>query len=116
AGGGRGPTAYVSGSGLPTNGQLDAPVAASPGRSLPVVLFSPGFYMPRTLSTGTAEHLASHGYVVISIDHTGDALATVFPDGRVVPQRITDSYSDATLRKAVDTRVADAKFVIDFVD
>ncbi|MFC7449754.1 alpha/beta hydrolase family protein [Rhodococcus daqingensis] len=107
---------YLPGTGLPTNGHLDAPVAASGKRSLPVVLFSPGFYMPRTLSTGTAEHLASRGYVVISIDHTGDALATVFPDGRVVPQRMTDSYSEATLRKAADTRVADAKFVIDVVE
>nr|WP_169310573.1 Tat pathway signal protein [Rhodococcus oryzae] len=113
---GREPAEYVPGSGLQTNGHLDAPVAASGRRSLPVVLFSPGFYIPRTLSTGTAEHLAGRGYVVISIDHTGDALATVFPDGRVVPQRMTDSYSDATLRKAIDARVADARFVIDFVE
>ncbi|WP_051637558.1 alpha/beta hydrolase family protein [Rhodococcus sp. UNC363MFTsu5.1] len=110
------PAEYVPGSGLQTNARLDAPVASSGPRSLPVVLFSPGFYMPRTLSTGTAEHLAGRGYVVISIDHTGDGLATVFPDGRVVPQRMPDAYSEATLRKALDTRVADARFVIDVVE
>ncbi|MFD4367101.1 alpha/beta hydrolase family protein [Rhodococcus sp. NPDC058521] len=101
---------------LRTNGHVNAPVASNGDRSLPVVLFSPGFNVPRFLNTVHAEALAARGYVVISIDHTGDALATGFPDGRVVPTRIPDEYSDAGLRGAIDARVADARFVMGVVD
>jgi predicted dienelactone hydrolase len=35
----------------------------------PVVLFPPGFGVERELYAGLAEDLASHGYVVLAIDH-----------------------------------------------
>ena len=50
----------------------------------PVVLFSPGFGVERELYAGLVEDLASHGYVVVSIDHPHDAGVVEFPDGRVV--------------------------------
>ncbi|HEX5753922.1 MAG TPA: hypothetical protein VFZ09_47500 [Archangium sp.] len=67
-----------------TNAFADAPL--SPARdAFPVVLFSPGFGMNAELYTVLLEDLASHGYVVVGIDHTFIATLTVFPDGREVP-------------------------------
>ncbi|NLG56262.1 MAG: hypothetical protein GX542_11565, partial [Rhodococcus sp.] len=93
-----------------TNGHYNAPVAAG---AHPVVLFSPGYQVPRFLYTIQAESLASRGYVVISMDHPKDGLVSVFPDGRTVPGGVADSYTDAGLKKAIDTRIADAQLAID---
>nr|WP_240945462.1 hypothetical protein [Rhodococcus sp. HNM0569] len=92
---------------------VDSPTNATTERSLPVVLFSPGFMVPRDAYRTLTRDLASRGYVVLSVDHTGDAVATRFADGRVVPMQLPDPYSDATLQRAIDTRVADLGFVAD---
>lgn len=59
----------------------------------PILLFSHGFNGFRNQNTFQVEELASQGYIVLSIDHTFDAAATVFPDGRtayVQPINLTD--------------------------
>jgi predicted dienelactone hydrolase len=68
---------------LATNSRLDAPVANG-GAPFPVILFNHGWGGRRTNDTFLTEELASHGYVVASIDHTYNAAVVVFPDGRVV--------------------------------
>src|SRR6476646_138342 len=68
----------------------------------PVVLFSPGFGAERELYAGLIEDLASHGYIVVAIDHPHDAGIVEFPDGRVV---IPASPMDMTA--AVSVRVAE---------
>ncbi|PFR37787.1 alpha/beta hydrolase family protein [Bacillus thuringiensis] len=58
-----------------------------------ILLFSHGFNGFRYQNTFQVEELASQGYIVLSIDHTFDAAATVFPDGRtayVQPINLTD--------------------------
>ena len=50
----------------------------------PVVLLSPSGFPPLLLS-GTAEGLASHGFVVVGVNHTYETTVTVFPGGRTVP-------------------------------
>ena len=65
-----------------TNAVTDATPAGNQ-RSLPLVVLSPGFTNPRSVLTGLAEDLASHGYVAAGIDHTYESFATAFPDGRV---------------------------------
>ena len=63
----------------------------------PVVLGSHGLPAFRKLGSSNAEDLASHGYVVVDIDHS-DCWATEFPDGRYlvgnhagdVPGRLQD--------------------------
>ena len=73
----------------------------------PVVLFSPGFGVERELYAGLVEDLASHGYVVVAIDHPHDASIVQFPDGHVVrPSREMD------IRAALSVRVADTRFVL----
>ena len=52
--------------------KLDATANAAPLQrrgGWPVVLFSPGFGVERGLYTSLTEDLASHGYVVVAIDH-----------------------------------------------
>ncbi|MER6996438.1 alpha/beta hydrolase [Streptomyces sp. NPDC000410] len=87
----------------------------------PVVLYSPGGGDPRTMGTGVAEELAAHGYVVVTIDHPGDAGEVDFPvttEERKEKIRETvlrgDARTDPELfRTMIDTRIADARFVLD---
>ncbi|GAA0228064.1 lipase [Cryptosporangium japonicum] len=98
-----------------THGAVGAPVATKPGGH-PVVLFSPGYGAERNSSAALVEELASRGYVVVTIDHPHDAMAVEFPDGRVVPNTINalvEKDPDAVIRKALDVRVADTRFVLD---
>jgi predicted dienelactone hydrolase len=89
-----------------THSRQDAPAAAGPRR--PVLLFSPGFGNNAAFNTGLHEELASHGYVVAGIDHTFDAVAVEFPDGRVETQKPGLPVDDL-LR---EVRVADTRFVL----
>ena len=63
-----------------TAGHTGAPVLR--GR-FPVILFSHGAHDQRADTTITVQELASHGYVVVTVDHTDDAFVE-FPDGRVL--------------------------------
>ncbi|MGW1345215.1 alpha/beta hydrolase [Kribbella sp. NPDC002412] len=80
----------------------------------PVLLYSPGGADPRTIGTSVAEDLASHGYVVVTIDHPGEASEVEFPDGRlrtieVPPEVQTDPVLSRTM---MSTRFADVEFVL----
>ncbi|WP_327092112.1 alpha/beta hydrolase [Nonomuraea sp. NBC_01738] len=82
--------------------------------TLPLVVLSPGFTMPRTSLTALAEDLASRGYVVAGVDHTYENYATTFPDGRVAECVACDSDSDFGFgSKVVGIRAADVSFVLD---
>lgn len=65
-----------------TNSYVDAPLAGGLGR-LPVVIYSHGYTSFAGQNTALMEELASHGYVVFSLQHTYDSSATVFPNGDV---------------------------------
>lgn len=96
-----------------TNAFVDAPPAGRP-RSLPLIVLSPGFTKPRKTLSGLAEDLASHGYLVVAIDHTYENVATTFPDGRVAPCLACDrNWGDEFWAKLVAGRAADVSFVLD---
>ena len=59
----------------------DAPAERAHG-PYPVVLFSPGLAGVRSQNTAWAQELASHGYVVVALDHPYDSAAVVLADGR----------------------------------
>lgn len=69
--------------GLLTHAVQDAAVA-NEQPSYPVLVLSPSGFPPLLLAA-TAEELASHGYVVVGVNHTYETAVTVFADGRVVP-------------------------------
>jgi len=82
----------------------------------PVVLFSQGYGVPSEFYTAQYEELASHGYIVVAIDHTYLAQASLLPSGIV-------TMTEATNKKATDdpdfivrssqTMADDASYVID---
>ncbi|MEU1073370.1 MULTISPECIES: hydrolase [unclassified Streptomyces] len=102
-----------------------APVAhpAPHSAGFPVVLYSPGAGDPRTLGTTHCDELASRGYVVVMLDHPYDAQVVEFPRGRLERTVLPRDYARAKeagpehvvalLRKVVDVRVADTRFVLD---
>ncbi|MFE2556856.1 acetylhydrolase [Streptomyces sp. NPDC059352] len=103
------PAAGVDWGATLTHGHLDAP--ALPGRR-PVLLYSPGGGDFRTLGTTLAEDLASHGRIVVLIDHPGDASQVELPSG--VRLTVLRPDPDPTVfRTMIDTRVADLRFVLD---
>ncbi|SDM60476.1 alpha/beta hydrolase family protein [Allokutzneria albata] len=77
----------------------------------PVVLYTPGLGFPRSAQTAIVEDLASRGYVVVGIDHTFETNVE-FPGGRVeVPAHL--EIEPVTMKKILDVRVADTRFVLD---
>ncbi len=95
-----------------------APFAPSIGRA-PLVVYSHGLGTVRALGTSTALALASRGYVVVAIDHTGDAAAVAFPDGVValrsfrIPDEATDEEADRLKASWVRIRAADVRLLLD---
>jgi len=93
--------------------------AARPGR-WPVLVYSPGGGDPRGLGTSLAEDLASHGAVVVAVDHPGDAVAVEFPDVttfrhdqvRTTVLRGDPRDQPRVFRTMIDARIADLRFVL----
>ncbi|GII93631.1 alpha/beta hydrolase family protein [Sinosporangium siamense] len=97
-----------------THAVADAPPAGRK-RSLPLVVLSPGFTMPRTSLTSLAEELASRGYLVAGIDHKYESYGAKFPGGLATCLACAEQEQDA--HKAGDKitrgRQADVSFVLD---
>jgi len=95
---------------------LDSVAPAGESSPWPIVLFSPGSGMLPALYTTFAEELASHGYVVVGIDHPYDDRAVLLSDGRVVSQAKQPSGGEELLRferERVGVRTADLRFALD---
>ncbi|HEV7975994.1 alpha/beta hydrolase [Amycolatopsis sp.] len=93
-----------------THSYVDAPAQTT---RRPVVLYTPGGAEPRTLGTGVAEELASNGFVVVTIDHSGEASEVDFPGGlRQIDLPPDPAQFPQTMRTVIDTRFADTKFVL----
>ena len=100
----------------------NAPVASCQS-VYPVIIFSQAGFSVLSYSA-IIEEIASHGYVIVGINHTYDAPVTVFSDGRVIPvsqefmERVNSragSIKEAfQFRAAVaDYKTADIQFVVD---
>ncbi|MGF6354756.1 putative dienelactone hydrolase [Paenibacillus sp. 4624] len=81
----------------------------------PVVLLSHGMGTSRFLHASQAENLASHGYIVVTIDHTYSTFATIFPDGSVTDYRTKMKTVDER-RKIGKIWTQDVEFVIDQIE
>jgi len=111
-----------------TNAIVDAPIASASNErgGYPLLLFSPSWSGQRVQNTFQVEELASHGYIVVAMDHPYGTEVTVFPDGRIVRNSIGggEDYSSQSsfeefIRKATDEtkiRARDAQFVLDTLD
>jgi dienelactone hydrolase len=77
----------------------------------PLLLFSHGNGGMRSQNSFWCEHLASHGYIVMAPDHTGNSLIT-FIDGKPVTFNNTQAGREASARD----RPQDLSFLIDSMD
>jgi predicted dienelactone hydrolase len=85
--------------GLPSEVAVeDSPVSSRPKQTL--LVFSHGYGGISIQSFGLMEALASHGFIVLSPEHTGNAQST--------PAESTDSFDEAAAK-----RVPDVSFLID---
>lgn len=100
------------------------------GGTYPLVVFSHGAYGVRESNTSTFTELASHGYVVVSIDHPYHSFYTQGVDGKVTMvnaeymREVNDSNKDGVYtveelygltRKWMKLRTGDMNLVIDHI-
>ncbi|MYT21455.1 hypothetical protein GTW69_14340, partial [Streptomyces sp. SID7760] len=84
-----------------------------PGAATPLVVLSPGFTVPRATLGSLAEELASRGYVVASVDHAYESVATAFP-GRILTCLACDQAQGPGGREAITAvRARDTSFLLD---
>jgi dienelactone hydrolase len=93
---------------LDSHAATDAPLSTEQNQ-YPVVLLSPSGFTAFVMAA-LAEELASHGFVVVGVNHTYEAPVTVFSDGRVAPMnpaatagvlgRASGSHEEAFGRRA----------------
>jgi predicted dienelactone hydrolase len=95
---------------LPVCPDSDHPTSCSPLDKTPILLFSPGYSIPRFYYNHLASAIASSGFTVITINHPHDANILVYPDGHAV-------YNNASILLSPTwdeyDRAADASFIID---
>ncbi|WP_251035884.1 hypothetical protein [Paenibacillus sp. ISL-20] len=75
-----------------------------------MVLLSHGMGTSRVLHASQAENLASHGFIVVTIDHTYSTFATIFPDGRVTDYK-TKMTTIEDRREIGNIWIKDVEFV-----
>lgn len=85
-------------------------------KRLPLVVFSHAYTASRGVYTSLITDLASRGFIVASLDHTSDAFAVEFPDGKVVDgvyglPLSSKPIGEPELVDLVNTRSRDVRFV-----
>ncbi len=82
-----------------TNSFQNAPLLAD-AINLPVVFYSHGYTSYLNQNTALMEELASHGYLVFSVQHTYDSADTAFLNGDVAPTdpNMTETMSEESGR------------------
>lgn len=89
----------------------------------PVLIFSHGWNGFRQQSTFLMQELASHGYIVVAMEHPYGARLTVLPDGTIIPNnpdalpknKPTDEYETAA-RILVDQWAGDIGYALTYLD
>jgi dienelactone hydrolase len=98
-----------------TNSCQDASIQAG---THPVVVFTHGYTGTFTDYTFLFEDLASRGYIVASVNHTFEATASEFPDGRMAKSMVgthmtlSAQLDERSTSFAVGARLADLHFVV----
>ena len=103
-----------------SNSYLNAKLYAS-DKKLPLIIFSHGLGGMRMQNTIQMEELASHGFVVLALDHPYDANITIFNDGTTADYR-SGAEGELTPKEfwdlripQINTRAADISYVLDHI-
>ena len=101
-----------------SNSYIDVPVSEAEA-IYPVLIASHGWGGFRNISANQNEALASHGYIVVSIDHPYAGLVTLFNDGRIIlnkrsllPERGETNFLSSA-QTLVQVFSQDQRFVMD---
>jgi dienelactone hydrolase len=98
-------------SSVETSAAVDVPPLKGSAK-FPLLILSPGLGEPRSNYTAIAQELASHGYIVVTVDHPYGGF-TILPDGRVIT---TDSDPRGSTPEGAETLTeewaADASFIV----
>ncbi len=106
------PAVFDSWRGVRTSGVLNAPLSRKRAK-FPLLLFSHGLGEPRSIYTALSQDLASHGYIVVCIDHPYGGV-TILPDGRILStDGDPDSGNPDATPRQVEEWAKDASFVLD---
>lgn len=89
-------------------------ISASRGR-YPVILFSHGFGSLSGMHSTTLEELASHGYIVVGVDHTYDCCISTFNDGKQVPLYMKWKSKFGRICDRFSCWVQDMQYVLTFL-
>lgn len=89
----------------------------------PVLFFSPGFFMASQLYSCLIEEMASHGYVVVTMNHTDACWPVMFPDGSspiILPEFVnifsnTERSCIQVFDATKETWVKDIEFVLSWL-
>ena len=93
----------------PTHSTASPRFSIREGRS-PLVLVSHDVGSSRVEGTALFEQLASHGYVVVSVEHALSAAGAVMPDGSPLDRAPEDASTE------IEQRVNDLRFVLDRIN
>jgi predicted dienelactone hydrolase len=97
---------------IKTNAMLDAPVATGEA-PYPVVIYSPAWGGFKTDNTFQTQELASHGFIVIGLEHPCAVPMAIYPDGRVIYSTlIPPDYTSSDRAMAELLRVGEAQVAI----
>jgi predicted dienelactone hydrolase len=88
-------------------------VAIAPSTSpYPVVLYTPSWSGYRTDNTFQTEELASHGFVVIGLEHPCSVPLAVYPSGRVIHSNLSADYTSSDAALATLLRVGEEQLIL----
>jgi predicted dienelactone hydrolase len=96
---------------------------AATEEGFPIILFSHGWNGFNAQNSGQALQLASHGYVVVGVQHTYGAVVTVFEDGTIaennpsaLPAGAPDEEYDRAAHQLAEQWAGDISFALDFME
>ncbi len=101
--------------GLPSTWQDAVRDAGPRGGRFPLVAFSHGYGGHRRQSTFLCTHLASHGYVVAAVDHTGNTSIDILQLVMTLQMGGSAPPPEPILLEFIELRPLDVRFMIDRV-
>lgn len=117
------PATYIGPSSLPITSVYEGAPFVVGSQRFPLLVFSHGWGNPTFLYTAELEDIASHGYVIMAVDHPYDTAYTLFPDGTftLFGQKSFDEAAakpkglNAYARDRVEVMAQDNRFAISAV-
>jgi hypothetical protein len=96
---------------IPTHSYRDAPLLEEISALFPILIYSHGYGGLDFQNTVLLEELASHGFIIFSINHVYESTVAVFPDGSTIYE--TDHEESYQINESLEIWTQDTQFLID---